>query len=100
MNGVVTSEFYIACHGYPRDEVIEHADKISIEFLDSVGGAPWVLVDDDITRNHMPGYPLTDGMHGYAYALRRRYVFQGPVVHVDGMHHDGNHVQKGASFGE
>ena len=75
---VAVAEFSFLTHGTSRDETLLAADNLAIGVLDQIGGGPWVMIDDDIDRNHAPGNMISDD-HGYLYIAKRRYVFGGPV---------------------
>ena len=80
----VISEFSIQAQGTVRDETLLATDNLSIEVLDKIGGQPWIMVDDDISRNNAPGNRLADDQ-GYLYVAKRRYVFAGPVKEYPDM---------------
>lgn len=91
---VAIAEFALQIQGTTRDETLMAADGLSIEVLDSIGGHPWIMVDDDITRNNGQGNHLADDQ-GYLYIAKRRYVFGGPVKDYPGIR-PGHEVQKSA----
>lgn len=74
----VVAEIALQTQGTSRDDVLGHTDRLAIDILNNIGGHPWIMMDDDITRNHGPGSHLADDQ-GFLYICKRRYVFGGPT---------------------
>jgi len=100
MEGTATTvlRFSFSVHGRTRDECISLADELGRDFMDRIGGEPWLMVDDDWRRQHVSraGGPLTVADdQGFFYQGMRTYVFQGPFVpKLTEPLHDGYNVQK------
>ena len=91
----VVSEFTIQVQGRTRDETIQRMENVCLAFLTEVGGNPWLMVDDDIKRLHVPQYALSDDQ-GFAYTAIRRYSYQGPAMAGPGVRiHENFNVQNG-----
>lgn len=91
----VVSKFSIVCIGTTRDECIDALDRLGLTILESVGGAPWQVPDDDIKK--VPAnsiVPPIGDSEGFCYLGVRSYDFRGPVVLIaDAPYHDGFKVQ-------
>jgi hypothetical protein len=91
----VVGQFTFTANAKTRDECISKMDWLSFQFLELVGGAPWVMTDDDIKRIHMPMWAMKDS-DDYAYVGVRSYSFNGPVMAGPGvLTHDNFKVQHG-----
>lgn len=79
-----------------RDECIARMDELGLAFLDIVGGAPWVAIDDDFKKVE-PQEPVTlADDQGYIYVGVRTYIFKGPnLKDLSQPTHPGFEVQKG-----
>ena len=91
----VLADFTLTVQGRTREEVIERLDAVSLSLLDHAGGAPWIMVDDDVKRIHAPQYALSDDQ-GFAYQGQRSYHYNGPALAGPGVRiHDNFNVQNG-----
>jgi hypothetical protein len=94
----VVVEFGFRVVGRTRDECIETADRVANEVLASVGGEPWMMVDDNwqrsLTAPDEQVLSVADDQ-GFYYRGQRKYVFNGPFLgEVKYPHHDGFKTQK------
>lgn len=85
----VLGGFIFEALGVTREEVVQAMDDFAFTCLESVGGQPWLCVDDD-TQKVVATTAVKDEQ-GFCYQGRRKYVFQGPVAdHLPGViYHDG-----------
>ncbi len=72
--------------------------------MQSIGGDPWILVDDDWKRMHASVLPqgttLADDQ-GFYYTGYRSYAFGGPFLRkLDVQVHEGFKTQKGMESDE
>lgn len=91
----VVSQFQVTGIGTSRDECIGVLDDVCNEILNNVGGAPWMMADDDIKRVQAAQVapPLADE-DGFLYLGVRTLVYRGPTVRQTNMiEHDGRRVQ-------
>jgi hypothetical protein len=79
-----------------RDDCIAKMDEIGLAFLDFVGGAPWVAIDDDF-KKVQPSEPITlTDDQGFMYLGQRTYIFKGPNLKgLSQPTYPGFEVQKG-----
>lgn len=91
----VVSEFHFTVQGRSHDEVHEKMNALALAILNETGGAPWIMVDDDIKRLQAQQYVIADDQ-GFAYQGLRSYIFQGPALAGPGVpSHDGVRTQDG-----
>jgi hypothetical protein len=89
----IYSEITLQVFADTRDGCISAMDEASIHFLDFVGGAPWVMIDDDINRVQSPLNVKDD--QGFTYLGKRSYKYGGPFKNDLGIiEHDGMRLQK------
>jgi hypothetical protein len=83
-----------------RDECFAKLDELGMQFLDDLGGAPWVMPDDDVKKVHaaQAGVPILADDQGMCYYGLRSYFYGGPVkAGIGQSFHDGFKPQRGAS---
>lgn len=91
----IISEFSFTVNGKTRDETLAKLDEFGLMFLEGAGGAPWLMVDDDVQRMHMPQWVMSDDQ-GFAYIGKRTYKFGGPALPGPGTPvHDNFKMQRG-----
>jgi hypothetical protein len=88
-SNAIVFNFEFVCIGRTRDEAIALMDDAQLGIMSQIGGAPWVMVDDDITRVHNPALTLCDDQ-GFVYQGKRSCRFQGPLLDTGTQtYHDG-----------
>lgn len=91
----LVSQFQVVGIATTRDECIGVMDETQAAILDHVGGAPWMMQDDDIKRvaAAQTAPPLGDP-DGFCYLGVRTLVYRGPAVRQTNMvEHEGHRVQ-------
>lgn len=79
--------------GQTRDETLAAMDAMQFEIQNMVGGAPWLVPDDDIVKKSSPGLVLSDD-YGMYYEGKRTIHFNGPLKDTGTKQlHDGFAVQ-------
>lgn len=76
--------FQIECFANTREAVNEELDRLSLDILNLVGGAPWLTIDDDTTRIAKHQNALKDN-DDFAYKAVRKVAYQGPMVIGEGQ---------------
>jgi hypothetical protein len=68
-------------------------DRLANEFINSIGGMPWVLVADDWKRSNN-NLTISDDQ-GFYYEGFRKYAFMGPVMaQLNLTTHPGYDIQR------
>lgn len=89
------AEFSYLVQGRTRSETLDKMDSLGRAIIMELGGAPWVMLDDDVVRVHIPGHALADDQ-GFAYQGKRLYKFGGPMLGKDAVpSHENFQVQDG-----
>lgn len=82
----VVSQFQIVAIGTTRDECIEAMDQAMLNLQNFVGGAPWVVVDDDVKKVEAGKIAATiSDDQGFCYSGVRSVIYKGPLVKVGEM---------------
>lgn len=93
MSSLIT-EFRFVGFGTTRDQCIQALDDLALVVLDKVGGAPWVMTDDDIKRISAESTQTLGDADGMCYIGIRTYNYRGPIVSIPSQtYHDGFKVQ-------
>jgi hypothetical protein len=99
MSNTVIAEITFRAFGRTRDDVVAEMDRVQFEVQEFLGGAPWLVTDDDTSKQHSPGMVLADDQ-GFFYDGKRTLHFNGPFSTVIDKHYgDGYQVQKVAEGG-
>lgn len=91
----VISELKCVVFGTTRDECVQAMDEVAFTLFNEIGGAPWLVPDDDIKKiaAEEVSMAIADDQ-GFCYVGLRTWKFRGPVIHIpDQAHHDGFKVQ-------
>ena len=76
---MAVSYFEFNVVGNTREEVVDEMDRVSLDILQILGGAPWLTIDDDTTRIPKHQNQLKDE-EDFAYKGTRKVVYQGPMI--------------------
>ena len=88
---VVQADFKVI--GRSREEALDLMDQVKFSFLNDVGGAPWVAVNDDVQKQHMPQAMICDA-DGFVYQGLLTLQYGGPFVYADARPmHEGHKLQ-------
>jgi hypothetical protein len=92
MDAVVTS-FEIKIIGRTRGDVLATMDDVAFNFINDLGGEPWVRTDDDIKKVHQPQLVISDEQ-GFVYTGNLGMHFGGPFLDTGVRpQSDGHRVQ-------
>lgn len=82
------------CLAKTHDDAVACMDKFQFDIQNEVGGAPWLMTQDDVIRCHSQGQVFSDE-NGFYYEGRRTMRFDGPLVPAFTQPmHDGYTTQK------
>lgn len=96
---VAIVKFDMQAFGKNRDETLAYLDRVAAEIIDTIGGVPWMVVNDDIEKVQVPpGQNTLRDDQGFAYHCQRTVVFQGPLMDGSLPVHEGYATQKGAEL--
>lgn len=90
--------FELVVAGRTRTEALDLLDTTMLATLNHIGGAPWVPLDDDVSRVQMPGAALADE-YGFIYQAKKTMRFGGPILDQGETYHEGNKPQFAAENG-
>lgn len=88
----IIAGFYFEAMSPDKRSLEAAMDTVANATLEAIGGAPWVCVQDDVTKVRSPNIVRDD--QGFQYQGSRKYIFQGPCAESPFEHyHDGNKAQ-------
>lgn len=92
----IMSEMRLVGMATTRDDCLAMLDDLTSHFIDQVGGAPWVITDDDVKKVIAQQVaPVLADDQGFCYIGIRTMIYRGPLVKQGNMvTHPGFNVQK------